>query len=304
MEVKEEYKRKSKKGPGRPRKKPTKDPTERLGIVKEPKKDTNSIELVYDEPNIFKKAFYIFKAMQASELQMVFDETEIRITSKNHMRNADIVVIFDCTKMVHYYCEQKITVVLNQKNIEKINKVLSCSHTMITIVSKKNSFRSSIIFVFQNDMKIDEVHEVKLIVPTLDNTVNLDDFKTETHPIIFEMPSKFFKKLITDSASFSDTLSIRKVGTDELTFSHLTDDKMIKSQHIVKEAKAIKLYSTIEKDNIFFVSVKLDYIKPLADALIADTIEVCAHQEKKMVFTGSLDNGAILVRVCCNADKA
>lgn len=294
---------KPKKKPGRPRKKPIKESVERKGISSTPRKDNNSVEFMYDEPIIFKKAFHIFKAMQSNELEIVFDEKEVRITSKNHMRNADIVVTFDCTKMVHYYCQQKSVVVLNEKNVEKINKVLSSTHTMVTLVSKKNSFRSSIIFIFQNDMKIDEVHEVKLIVPTADNVVLLDDFDTDIYPIQFEMPCKFFKKLITDSALFSDTISIRKVGKGELTFSHLTEDKMIKSQHIVKDEKVIKLMSSIEDEKTFLVSIKLDYIKPLADALIADMIEVCAHQEKRIIFTGSLDNNSVLVRVCCDIDK-
>lgn len=318
MESKDESKEKTekpKKRPGRPRKKPIKDPVERKGVADEPKKDNNNVELMYDEPTVFKKAFQIFKAMQASELQMIFDEREIRVSSKNHMRNADIVVTFDCNRMVHYYCNQKTVVVLNQKNIEKINKVLGGSHTMVTIVCKKNSFRSSIIFVFQNEMKIDEVHEVKLIIPTMDNSVNMDNFKTDEHPIRFEMPCKFFKKLITDSASFSDTLSIRKVGSGELTFSHLTEDKMIKSQHIVKDEKLIKLYADIDEEKTFLISVKLDYIKPLADALIADAIEVCAHQEKRWcsqarwmadaswsVFVAILTKHNYVLRVTINDD--
>jgi hypothetical protein len=296
---------KEKKRPGRPRIKPLRAPVERKGISSTPKKPDNGIELIYDEPMLFKKAFQLFKAMSAHELTIVFDEKEIRISASNNARKSDVLVVFDCTKMVHYYCEQKSVAVLNAPNMEMVNQVLDKNHTTVTMVLKKSSYRSSVIFIFQNDMKIDEVREVMLINPTQTNLIDINTFDISEYPIKFSMPSKFFKKFIADSKSFADTLTIRKVGkTGNLTFSYSTDDKMIKSQHIVKDNNAISLESKIDDGDVFSVSIKLDYIKPLANALITpNCITINAHQEHKMVFVGCLDYGCIEMRIACNTDQ-
>jgi hypothetical protein len=298
-------KKTTRRPPGRPRINPLRSPVERRGVSSTPKKDDNAIELIYSEPMMFKKALQLFKAMSANEMTIVFDKTEIRISASNNTKKSDVLVTFDCSKMVHYYCEQKSSAVLNVLNVEKVNQVLNKNHTMVTMVLKKTSFRSSIIFIFQNDMRIDEVREVMLIVPTQENITNLADFNTDEHPIKFQMTCKFFKKFIVNSKTFAETLTFRKVGAaGNLTFSYTTDDNMIKSQHIVKDNDAINLESTIDGDDVFIVSIKLDYIKPLANALITpDIIQINAHNSKKMVFIGSLDDGSIIMKIACNTDQ-
>lgn len=292
---------KLKKKPGRPRKKPLRPPVVRTGISAAPKKEDNCVEFIYDEPMMFKKVFLLFKAMSAKELTITFDVDEIRITTIDHLKKSDILVTFDCSKMTHYYCSEKSVAVMNAQNIEKVNQVLDKNHTMVTIVSKKQSIRSSLIFIFQNEMKIDEVREVKLIAPTMNNIINMADFDGSQHNIMFEMPSKFFKKFMADSSTFSDTLTLQKIGiAGPLTFSYISDDKMIKSQLIVKDESIIKLESKIVDDEIFSASIKIDYVKPLASSLLADSICIYADDSHKMIFVSHLDNNSITVKVASN----
>lgn len=297
----EKKEKKLKKKPGRPRKKPLRPPVVRTGISSTPKKDDNCVEFIYDKPVIFKKVFLLFKAMSAKELTITFDIEEIRITTIDHLKKSDILAVFDCSKMTHYYCEEKSVAVMNAQNVEKVNQVLDKNHTMVTIVSKKQSIRSSLIFIFQNEMKIDEVREVKLIAPTMNNTININDFDGSNHSIFFEMPSKFFKKFMADSSTFSDTLTLQKIGeSGPLTFSYISDDKMIKSQLIVKDETIIKLKSKVTDDEIFSASIKIDYVKPLASSLLAESIRVYADDSHKMIFVSHLDNDSIIVKVASN----
>lgn len=296
MDENKEFKQKKK--PGRPRKKPLRTPIVRTGISTTPKKEDNCVEFIYDEPMIFKKVFLLFKAMSSKELTITFDINEIRITTIDHLKKSDILVTFDCSKMTHYYCLEKSVAVMNAQNVEKVIQVLDKNHTMVTIVSKKQSIRSSLIFIFQNEMKIDEVREVKLIAPTINNIINISDFDGVDHNIIFEMPSKFFKKFMADSSTFSDTLTLQKIGaTGPLTFSYISDDKMIKSQLIVKDDSIIKLESRVVEDDIFSASIKIDYVKPLACSLLADSIQIYADDSRKMIFVSHLDNSGIIVKV-------
>lgn len=291
----------AKKKPGRPRKKPLKKPMKRNGISKKPLNVDNCVEMIYDMPSVFKKIFSLFKSMAVKEICMSFDKKTIEIITTDHLKKSNIKVIIICEKINHYYCKEPIKSYLNPKNIEKIIQVLDKNYLSIAFVLKTITNRSSLNIIFKNEIKIDEYREIDLIQSTTET--NNTSFDNSDYPIKFVLPSKYFKKLVNDICSFSDTLTINKIGSCPLTFSYTSKDKTVKSNHIVQDPAAIKLVGLVADDDIFSSSIQVDYIKPLSSSLLSDHISISADIHKNMIFKIDVDGNTIQILISTNTVK-
>ncbi len=74
----------NKKGPGRPRKTPKKEPIPRKGISKGPTDEGGVVEMLYDKPTIMKKVFQYFKTVAASQVQIIFRPKNIIFYAVDH----------------------------------------------------------------------------------------------------------------------------------------------------------------------------------------------------------------------------
>lgn len=290
-----------KKKPGRPRKKPIKKPLKRNGISENPLNKENCVEMIYDMPSVFKRIFTLFKSMAVKEICMEFKEKTIDILTTDHLKKSHIKVVIKCDKINHYYCKEPIKSYLNPKNMEKIIQVLDKNYMSIAFVLKTLTNRSILNIIFKNDIKIDEYREIDLIQAS--NTAYNVSFDSTNYPIKFVLPGKYFKKFINDISSFSDTLTINKIGSSALTFSYTSKDKTVKSKHIVQSPESIKLVSLVSDDDIFSSSVQIDYIKPLSSSLLSDFVSISADTHKNMIFQVDVDNKSIEILVNTNTIK-
>ena len=290
-----------KKKPGRPRKKPLKKPLKRNGISEHPLNADNCMEMIYDMPSVFKRIFTLFKSMAVKEICMEFKENTIDILTTDHLKKSHIKVVIKCDKINHYYCKEPIKSYLNPKNMEKIIQVLDKNYMTIAFVLKTITNRSILNIIFKNDIEIDEYREIDLIQAS--NTAYNMSFESDNYPIKFVLPGKYFKKFINDISSFSDTLTINKIGSSSLTFSYTSKDKTVKSKHIVQSPDSIQLVSLICNDDIFSSSIQIDYIKPLSSSLLSDYVSIAADTHKNMIFKVDVDNKTIEILVNTNTIK-
>jgi hypothetical protein len=282
-----------KRKPGRPPLRIKKEQIERMGIVNEPRNANNIMELVYDIPMIFKKIFNFLKLMEVKEIKIKFMENSVQIISIDHLEKNIINLNIDCSKMIHYYCKNQIIVVLDSKNIEKVLQKIDKNYNTITFISKLDTYRSEIMINFSNtDIDIDEIHIINLMESNF-----VDDTKYEyTHidynkyPIKFQLPCKYFKKIINDISVFSNIFKIEKIKGIELQFPYDTDGRTIKVNNIFNNADKIKLESSINENDIFSVSTYIDYVKALSNSLISDNIKIHVDKENDMVFKLFVDN--------------
>lgn len=284
-----------KKKPGRPRNKPLKKPLKRNGISENPINKENCVEMIYDMPSVFKRIFTLFKSMAVKEICIEFKENTIDIITTDHLKKSHIKVVIKCEKINHYYCKEPIKSYLNPKNMEKIIQVLDKNYMSIAFVLKTITNRSTLNIIFKNDIKIDEYREIDLIQAS--NIAYDVSFDSTNYPIKFILPGKYFKKFTNDISSFSDTLTINKIGSSSLTFSYTSKDKTVKSKHIVQSPESIKLVSLISDDDIFSSSVQIDYIKPLSSSLLSDFVSISADTHKNMIFQADVDNKTIEILV-------
>lgn len=284
-----------KKGPGRPRKKPLKPPMKKNGVSATPLYKDNCMEMVYDSPTVFKKIFTLFKAMAIKEICISFEEKVINILTTDHLKKSHIKVPIKCDNINHYYCKEPIKSYIHPKNMEKIIQVLDKNYTSIAFELKSVTNRSVLSIIYKNDMKVDEYRDIDLIQPS-DNITDVS-FDDTTYPIKFTLPSKYFKKTVNDISTFSDILTLNKMGGTPLTFTYASKDKTVKSKHAFKDPSVIKLVSTIADDDIFSSSVRIDYVKPLSGTLIAEYIHISADQNRNMIFKIDADGANIQILI-------
>jgi hypothetical protein len=289
--------KKNKKGPGRPRKTPKKESIPRKGISKVATAQDGFIEVLYDQPIIFKKIFQFFKAIAAAQIQVIFRPKEIIMYTQDHHQKSKIRVKIDANKINHYYCRDVIDIGLSSKDLELILNKIDKEYNSIILISYLSSKQRSIDLILDNDMQIDEIHTIDLITPNykMENEI---EFVDEDYTIKFELPSKYFRKTINDIKTMSTELSITQEDKDSsLIFEYLTPNKKIQSKHTVKNNEKIKLQSNLTEDcESFRVDIKIDYLKPIASSQIADDVIILVDENKFLMTKSYIDNKTVEIK--------
>jgi hypothetical protein len=295
-EKKNKYK-KNKKGPGRPRKTPKKEPIPRKGISKLATANDGFIEVLYDQPIILKKIFQFFKAIAAEQIQVIFRPKEIIMYTQDHHQKSKIRVKIDANKINHYYCKDTIDIGLSSNDLELILNKVDKEYSSILLMSYLASKQRSVDLILDNDMQIDEIHTIDLIIPNykMENEI---EFVDENYTIKFELPSKYFRKTINDIKTMSTELSITQEDINSpLIFEYLTRNKKIQSKHTVKNNEKIKLQSNLSEDSESFrVDIKIDYLKPIASSQIAEEVIILVDENKYLMTKSYIDNKTVEIK--------
>ena len=288
---------KNKKRPGRPRKTPVREPRPRFGIVNKPKDESNYIEFLYDKPLIFKKLWQYFKLMAVDKIQIIFRPSEIILWSEDHHKKSKMRIKINTDKVNHYFCPEELDIGMSCKNPELIMATIDKTYTSIVFLSKTGYTQKDIRIILKNDIEIDESHRIELI-GEYDKISNENMFLDTDYTIKFELPGRYFKKMISDIRAFSDQITIRQDGQKEpLIFEYMKSDKKIKSFHIVRNNKLINLVSNLAEDETFRVSFKIDYVKPISSALLSENIVIYAHENKPLMFSIMMDKSAMELKI-------
>ncbi len=294
-----------KRSVGRPRLLQKVDPLPKLGIVNNPQSNDNLIELSYDNVGIFKKIFSLLKLMNVKEINIQFHTNYAKIYGIDHLEKNLINIKIDSAKLNHYYCEQPINITLEPKNLDKITQKIDKNYNLFSIILKKNSYRNHLIIILNNKtLSIDESHIINLIESDGDlNQLYNKNVDYNLYPLKFELPGKYFKKLINDISVFSELFTIEKVNDSPLRFIYKNINNTIKGYNICKDHDKLKLESTLQPDDIFSVSIRIDYIKALSNSLLSDSIKIYADKENDIIFNLLIDNGVFEILIYTAINK-
>jgi hypothetical protein len=286
-----------KKKPGRPRKTPLREPRPRNGIVSQAKDESNAVEFLYDKPLIFKKLWQYFKLMAVDKIQIIFRAHEIILWSEDHHKKSKMRIKINADKINHYFCTEELDIGMTCKNPELIMSTIDKTYTSIVFLSKKNYSQKDIRIILKNEIEIDESHRIELI-GEYDRISNENMFLDKDYTIKFELPGRYFKKMISDIRAFSDQITIRQDGVNEpLIFEYTKQDKKVKSYHIVRNNKNISFTSKLKNDETFRLSFKIDYVKPISAALLSENIVIYAHENKPLMFSIFMDKNTIELKI-------
>jgi hypothetical protein len=284
------------RGPGRPCKAPKKDPIPRKGIVKAPLNSDDHIEFIYDQPLLLRKIFQLFKQLAVAQVQIIFRPSEILFYSQDHHKKTDCRIKIDTKKINLYYCRSELEVGVSAKDIECILNTVDKEYSSIIITSNINSTQKNITINLENSLQADEIHTIEL-VGSYKHMENEHEFLDHDYAIELKFPWHFFKKTTGDIKSMTSQISITQIDkTKPLLFEFLKANKKVSTKHVYKNSSKIELKSKVKEDAGFRVDVKIDYLKPIASAQIADNIAILVDENKKIMTCAYLDNHTIEIR--------
>jgi hypothetical protein len=277
-----------KRSPGRPKKARPVAPIKVQGIVGAPESPDDLLEMVYCNPMMFKKLLALYKAFEVSEVQMNFDPKGLKIVTRDHLGKSTVYAIIEGRCMNFYYCKQPLRICVKRDSLDKVIGNLGKNHYNITFILKED-YRSTMYIIIKDlEYNSDNSYEVDVVFKPEDNALaEMKDDDTE-YPIKFKLSAKHFKNQINNIRKLSNVFTIQKCGADPLQF---TFDKAHKVNwtSVYNDNSKISLESKIEPDDIFSVSVDIDYIKPFSNSNIGDEVFIAADKHEKMSFATFLD---------------
>jgi hypothetical protein len=286
----------TKKGPGRPRKIPKKEPIPRKGIIRNPTIHDAVVEFLYDQPLVMKKIIGFFKSLASAQIQILFRPTNIILYALDHHKKSKMYVKIDASKLNHYYCKSVLDIGISCKDLESTLDGVDKEYSSIILISTAGHTQKNLSLILENDIQIDETHTIDLI-GQYDHMDNEHEFIDEDYMVKFEWPGKYFRKTINDIKSASSQISISQEDCDApMEIGYTSANKKIRSKHIVKNPEKIKFISCLDGDSSFRVDVKIDYIKPISSAHIADEIMIMVDENKKFMTKAFIDNKTIEIK--------
>lgn len=280
---------------GRPKMiKPPPQPIQRNGIITEPVISSHVLELEYDEPMNIKKIFNLFKLVDMRDIRMEFKLSGVRISGSGHLKQNFIELDVDSNKMTQYYNRHNLIMIIDQRNLEKIVQKIDKSYSSIYFIAKQDSYMKE-LHIILHDRKLDskEYHTISL----LESSSNPDDnivssIGYEQYPLSFTLPSKYFKKIVSDIAKFSENFTIERRPGVPLSFPYDSNSKTIEVLHTFNNPEIFQVNSSLDENNFLSSTVRIEYIQSLANALLSSYVNIYVDKENMTVFKTSLDEGA------------
>lgn len=295
-----------KKGPGRPKKAAPVAPISVHGIVTSPATPGDVLELVYCQPRMFKKLFALYKAFGVNRLEMAFDADGLKITTQDHTKKSTIYVFIPGRSMNLYYCAAPVRVCVNREHLDKVFGTLDKTHSSINFILRENWRSTMYIVIKENEYSGEDSYDIDVEYKPEEQRTETEPDNDTNYPLRFTLTSKYFKTKINTIRKHSNSLTIQKVGNSPLQLTS-TAKSRINWTGALPDADKIQFKSTLSPDDIFTVSICIDYIKPLSSSNVGDNIQIAADKSRRMSFTTYLDkveNGhAACIKVFTEIDR-
>lgn len=286
---------------GRPKMiKPPPQPVQRNGIVSAPDIPAHVLELSYDEPMNIKKIFNLFKLVDMRDIRMEFKLSGVRISGSGHLKHNFIELAIDSSKMTQYYCKHNIIMIIDQRNLEKIVQKIDKSYNSIYFIAKQDSYMKELNIVLHDQKQgIKEYHTISLLESSSSSDDNVvSSLAYNNYPLSFTLPSKYFKKIVSDISKFSQDFTIERRPGIPLSFPYDSNSKTIEVSHVFTNPDMFKVNTNLDPEDFLSTTVRIEYIQSLANALLSDYIDVYVDRENMMVFKTNLDDSAFLLILC------
>jgi|TARA_Y100000389_G_C17423726_1_gene498287 hypothetical protein len=291
----------SAKKPGRPRKKiANKSDTLAHGLIDTPNNDEHIMELIYNEPKVFKKIFSMFKGYYVDDIFINFKKDQIYIISKDHTKKTIIKIVIDCNKVTEYYCKMPFEICIKREYLEKIFSTIEKNHSKIVLFSTESSYQSTIeINLINDDASIHDSYIIDLSLQQKNIDKDLIDcvnYNKDDYSINFSVKSKSFKKFINDTSINGKLLTIEKIGDNNMKFKMCFNNKIVFTRTIINE-DSYNLNSNLSEDDFFNINLELEYIKPFSNMNISDFVYIYIDGNKKAIFENVISDGMCVISI-------
>lgn len=286
----------TRRGPGRPKKQRPVDSIPKRGIVSTPsnvnavnKDMVNAVEILYENPLMFKKIFGKLKTMKVSKIPIYFKKEGIVICTKDHTESSIIYIEIKGHELNSYFCEDEYSVILQLSKIEPVINAIDKEFTAISFKSQRLTKFSKLTLALKHnptsttpdwDFTTEPGGEIpEEVYATLNDEVD--------YPVKFVLPSRFIKKRIKSYSTQAEILKITHIGGSNVRFEYTSSCDGVKHRWPFKNN--IKLDSKVPKGELFIAPVYISDIKSVFNCIIADDIHISADKYKRIIFTSYLD---------------
>jgi len=285
-----------KKRPGRPRKYAARAPVKRYGVVKSPlpeedERAAHTMELFYDNPNMFKRIFQTLKTMGVETVRVRFEEEEVKMVATDHIEMNEIYIRIFGRHMERYYCKRAYEVGWDVNLYEKVFRTVTQEYQRVTFVTNQASFRKSMTVGFEVGNRRGTSMFGLDVVAMNDYNWEIEDklLEENNYPIRFCLDTREFKKHVTDGKTLTNTISFEKKGTGHLRICYELQNKRGRHNYNFINAEEICLEARNGEDDVS-ASLNVEYLKPLSSAMVTDKIWLAVADEKDLISTFYLDH--------------
>ena len=253
---------------------------------------SNSMELLYNNPTMFKKIFKLYKKYNASEILIRFTLTEINIFAVSHTFKNIIYATIIGSKMNRYYCEKPFEISIDVPKFFRLMNSINGGHGYILFESVKSSYAEK-ISISLKDTDTSEKSTITLelntsIIYPWDIITTMID-KEQYYPIEFCMPHKKWKEKVSAWLDTGNQIRIEKIGYEPLTITCGYSDNRGGYTSTFENCKDIKLKSELEEMDIFSIGINLQFISGQSTSLVGDDVIIRISKEDPIIFTSNLD---------------
>ena len=293
--------KKGKRGPGRPRKLPVKEPKKKMGIGDMPHYDSdNIIELVYCSPLIMKKIFSFFIG-HSETIQCKFKKDKVDIMCQDKFGINKIKVTMNGHLMHKYFCKEPLEFGMSLAYLEPLHKKLRKQFTELVWFSEEDEKdRKTHIWLkweYYKDAWNKNDYSLAGQYIKLDEKI-FDIYTINDYPITFTLQHKIFKDIIDDASNHGDTIYIRQYGKENpLCIDYQPELSRFESSNPFTNLEEIKLVSNIKKNEVFSVAIRIENLKSVASTIPSEEIEFKVSKSKPLIITSYLDDKSVTVKV-------
>jgi hypothetical protein len=297
---KEKEKEKSNRRPGRPRIQVVNTKDIILGVREQANNEKNHMELIYNDPKLFKKIISIFKGYFVDDIFIAFNSDNIQILSSDNTKKTIIKIVINCNKINEYYCRKSFEISVKREYLEKIFNTIEKQHNKIIFYSDKDTYLSTLhINLLNDELGINDNYVIDLTLkPNLEKNLNtnIDLIVKEDYLLQFKLQSKIFKKFVNDSINNSKLLKIEKYGNEPLKFK-MTINNKVAFTRIFKAEEKFDIKSKLRANEYFNINLEIDSIKPFSNINVSNYVNIYLDNDKKAIFEANVNNDICIISI-------
>ena len=270
--------------PGRPPKRQPPPPLEKKGVVDTPADPAHRMELVYENPALFKSLFSYFKNLKAIEVHILCEPAGITFFTRDAAQACLVVAEIPGEAMNHYYCAARTEIGLQRENVERVFSCIDSSFFKVTLVLRDDD--PDTLQVIFKDSEIEKECIYLVALSTLESDGQLFAARERASPaalreapVEFCLAAKKFKKTVADAISLHDTLTIQKGGGDEYPLCFLYNKVTVNYQEVYRDGEKIDLRADVAPGTLFRCIVPLANVRSLATAMVTDSVRVFCFED-------------------------
>jgi hypothetical protein len=288
------------KGPGRPRKQPTREPLAKCGVVTTPREDLpfpTMVDIAFNQPLLFRKLTGLFKSMSARELRFTFEPNALTIRTRDHAQKNIAKAVFRGSEMTWYYVREPYVATISVDALVTFMPKVDKTYGLVRMVVNNDLANTSMRFILTLvDTNTFEAHDVNLITAT-EEPIEDGMFDTTNYQIFATFPSVYFRKVISDIHKVSDIIRFVKRPGKPLVAEYTTRASRVDSTIVMPDSADIQMRTNLEPMEVFSIATNSGFLSPTAMNTIADHVTFSASMTGDIIITQTTEGSGITLSI-------